>query len=186
MHSKDTLENSTTLLKNSLLALMKNKKLDQIRVGEIAANAGLSRATFYLYYDNTSMIYDELLMEYLAPLEQICAEKTDRCCEKELEYKLRRLIDFIDSHYDAFAILFSDKDNPYFSWRITNIFSDLLLHTLGDIEQDYLFSLVAAALTNIIRTWLERGLSFSSPQMDNIIKGNASNIYSIYLALQTK
>lgn len=59
----------------ALLELLKEKLLDQIQVKELAARAEISRATFYLYYDNVhSMMRDieaEIFSDYVDILRDI-------------------------------------------------------------------------------------------------------------------
>lgn len=54
-----------SIIKDSLLELLEDKTFDKITVSSVCKQAEITRATFYLHYDNLSAVLDELLDEAL-------------------------------------------------------------------------------------------------------------------------
>ena len=171
---------SVLRMKESLLSLMVTKPVDKIRVNELVKTAGVSRATFYLYYDNLSMIYDEVVLDYLTPIEEICCQPSSKNnLEASLEQKLKAIITFIDNHKVTFNILFSNN-NSYFYYRIKHLFSLLLAKEFGESQPKYAYSLTSGALIELIKTWLEDDQDFKSEKIFDFIEGSVSHIYVLF------
>lgn len=54
-----------SVIKDALLELLEDKTFDKITVSSVCKQAEITRATFYLHYDNLSAVLDELLDEAL-------------------------------------------------------------------------------------------------------------------------
>ncbi len=53
------------LLKDSLVLLLNNKSISNIKVTELCQNAMISKGTFYLHYNDIYDLYRETLQQYL-------------------------------------------------------------------------------------------------------------------------
>ena len=72
-----------TVIKDSLLSLLTGKDISEITISELCRKAEINRGTFYLHYNNTSEVLDELLNDALQSasdmLVQIGCEATSEC-----------------------------------------------------------------------------------------------------------
>lgn len=59
-----------SVIKDALLELLEEKTFDKITVSSVCKQAEITRATFYLHYDNLSAVLDELLDEALMISEE--------------------------------------------------------------------------------------------------------------------
>lgn len=59
-----------SVIKDALLELLEDKTFDKITVSSVCKKAEITRATFYLHYDNLSAVLDELLDEALLISDQ--------------------------------------------------------------------------------------------------------------------
>jgi len=69
---KDDLRVRRTLdsIQNALVALVRLKKLDSIRVAEIASRARVNRTTFYRHYHDKYQVLEQVFKEALRELDQ--------------------------------------------------------------------------------------------------------------------
>lgn len=155
------------------LSLIKEKKWDRISVKEICFAAGITRGTFYQYfndiYDLMEQIETPLLKEieyqYKVnskipvqhyPLEQF-EEKFDYAPPKTLLI----WFDFCKKHRNTIAVLIGPNGDPYFISRLKNILKEQISIMMdGDgMPKDELrthFSKIFLELHFMaVRTWLE-------------------------------
>ena len=57
------------VIKDALLKLMEKKQFDQITVAALCRQAEITRATFYIHYDNLTVVLNELLEDALQTTE---------------------------------------------------------------------------------------------------------------------
>ena len=100
-------------IKQVLLSIMEGSEFNNISVTELCRNAEITRATFYLHYDNLSEVLNELIVEALRLSEHKQTESADRkpasACEsiKENERMLPACQRIVDS--PKYRVLFSDR-----------------------------------------------------------------------------
>ena len=58
-------QNSERRIRDALALLLNTKRLADISVSELASKAEVSRATFYVHYDNVGDVFDELVQEVM-------------------------------------------------------------------------------------------------------------------------
>ncbi|PTO34195.1 TetR/AcrR family transcriptional regulator [Enterococcus mundtii] len=58
-------------IKDALITLLSEKNLDKIKVSEIAAVADVSRVTFYKYFSDKESVFEQILTDFTASLDQI-------------------------------------------------------------------------------------------------------------------
>ena len=51
-------------IKQAMVALLENKRLDQITMSELAREAQISRSTLYNHYDNVMDVYESILQDF--------------------------------------------------------------------------------------------------------------------------
>ena len=107
--------NTQQTIQQALLALMKEKPLRKIKVTEITARAGISRSTFYTYYDSVFAIVQEIeddFISHFVPESEVAlqgkqAQKTEN-------------FSYIRDRIEVFDILSGENGDPYFELRLMN------------------------------------------------------------------
>lgn len=59
-------EKTLASIKGALLALLREKSLQQISVAELARRANISRSTFYSHFENTVQVFESLVIDFLS------------------------------------------------------------------------------------------------------------------------
>ena len=76
------------VIKDALLKLMEKKQFDQITVAALCRQAEITRATFYIHYDNLTVVLNELLEDALQTTEHESSN---------LNSNMLKMLDFIPS-----------------------------------------------------------------------------------------
>ena len=76
------------VIKDALLKLMEKKQFDQITVAALCRQAEITRATFYIHYDNLTVVLKELLEDGLQTTEHESSN---------LNSNMLKMLDFITS-----------------------------------------------------------------------------------------
>lgn len=141
------------LLKSSLIELMKTKSIHTISIKEICSGADINRSTFYRHYVTQYELYDEIVNELLQMLISTFLESRQK--GDDLQDSIAAVLTQVEKEREVCLVILSDKGNVImgesFVKAIAPIFSD-------DSNElfTYLFQFMAAGLTNVIWTWLNK------------------------------
>ncbi|MDR1905424.1 MAG: TetR/AcrR family transcriptional regulator [Clostridiales bacterium] len=146
---------SKTLLKNALMELLKEKRIEKISIYEICNKAQINRTTFYKYYGNQ---YD-----LLSDIENDCI------CALELHFSLNRkqdiitlknVLKYLESEREKFMILLNSTDGNEFVFKlfnlplIVNLFNLRFSADYSKNLKEYFHLFVCNGGYAIIRKWL--------------------------------
>ena len=74
----ERIEINRTKIIGSAQALFMQKGIEQTRMEDIAAEAGICKATLYTYYPNKTAVLNDMALDGMKYLSMVIAEKTDR------------------------------------------------------------------------------------------------------------
>ena len=77
-------KNTRRAVKEALLRLLAAKPLAQITVAELAAEADVSRSTFYTHYANTHRVFTALMRDFLGEVRPLSAQLRCAACREVL------------------------------------------------------------------------------------------------------
>lgn len=77
-------ENTRHAIKEALLRLLAAKPLAQVTVAELAAEAGVSRSTFYVHYANTQRVLTALVRDFLREVRPLPTQLRCAACREVL------------------------------------------------------------------------------------------------------
>lgn len=147
---------------DTFLELLNEKRLDRITVKDIVAKCGVSRKTFYYYFDD---IYD-LLEKCLEDLKQETIPKIDDISSFESE--LSRLAEFVVNNkkavYHIYNSVSRDKLEDYLYESALPVISKTMKKRLSKSaysdEDIGIISMVCAnAFTGCILRWIKNGMT---------------------------
>ena len=145
----------------SFLKLLNEKRFDKITVKDIVTDCGVSRKTFYYYFED---IFD-LLEKCLADLTQASIRRIDNV--QSFEAELRRLLEFVMQNkravYHIYYSVSRDQLEEYL-YGITlpvvqAVLRDRLRGTVFRPEELDIFSTVLTnAFTGTVLRWIKEGM----------------------------
>lgn len=171
------------LLKSALFQLLSEKPLEKITVRELSERAEISRATFYLYYDNldamVSSIESETLQEYAENIHRLAREAQDYAdfLPAALLFTFQNTLDFLPFT----RLIYADKiraDNLERSMAVIEQATLELFRRPGDAEKyRLLIAFQINGITAVIRNWVLEDAEKYTPEemteitMDYILNG---------------
>ena len=177
-----------TMLRQSLLELMKEKPINRITITEICGHADINRNTFYTYYSSP----DELLCQ----IENDLYDEIRHSVESTLQIgtvssSLLEIFTAISRNEDLCKIVFSEFGDKVFLRRIMDIAYDRCIIEWSNIapnlpkrQLDLAYTFIANGCAGIIESWIQSGFKESPEEIAQIINTISSNGLQTFLMKQ--
>ena len=159
-----------TALASAMLALLEKQSFQKITVNDICLTAMVSRATFYMHFEDK---YHLLRFSLSQMKERLQSEMKADCCVAQEEL-FARMIDVLSDHKNLFRNIFF-KDS---SQELQRMLSDFLVENITQqlTEQQkngfpllapipLLAVFLAGGMVHVLLWWLEGGFTISREEM---------------------
>ncbi len=167
------------LFRDSLIALLRKKKIYQITVSELCASAELNRSSFYKHYGNVYDVLAELEEDFLSQIRR-CVDQIDGCNPDHAAEPVYRLICHIRDNADAYALLLSNSTDEQFSFSIIRqaltFIKEKAVENGYTESDDCLFEYIMAGSAAVLKNWLETGMRASPEAMAELIYATALRV----------
>lgn len=162
-----------TMLRNSLLELMRERPVDKISVKELCERADINRGTFYSHYsdqyDLLRQIEDELTQEIMASV-QVQVEAGG------IIEMLTRIFRTIEGNHELCSVLFSEYGDKEFIKRLLNIAKAESIKGWREVLPgapenvlELMYEFCANGSIAIIQYWLGSGMRESPEEITEFI-----------------
>ncbi len=141
------------LLQDSLLDLMKTKRIYKISIRETCEKAGVNRTTFYKYYNTEYDLLEEIENQYLQTIDEYISLSGK-------EAILEEILEFLLAHEDVFTLfLDNNQGNNFYERLIKMCFNKLAYNDkLQSIRQKYpsehLYNFIIFGSLSIVKAWM--------------------------------
>ncbi len=168
------------VLRESLLALMKEKSILNISVKEICEEAGVGRSTFYVYYKNQYDLLRQIEDEVLAEAEALFHEHFDLIKSKLSSHEFTRIEDilrYIVKNNNSIQVLISENGDPQFQRRFFQTQIERMHYikkSSGDKDSDektvrYQALFASGGALTLIQDWLKNDMDMPVPEMTKLL-----------------
>ena len=150
-----------TVLKQSLLKLLKEKPVNKITVKEVCELAQLNRATFYAHYSDCFALKESIENELMDEIAQVIEEHPLDLVQNGSSYPMiEHIFTILDNNKDICIALMGSNGDMGFVSRMEKMVADTLLRQLSgkfaadnhDVEYVYAFCLNGCV--GMIKAWL--------------------------------
>lgn len=141
------------LLKASLIELMKTKSIHTISIKEICTGADINRSTFYRHYNTQYELYDEIVNELLSGLIHVFLESRQK--GEDLQLAIAAVLELAEKEREVCLVILSDKGNVTLGESFVRAIAPMSTNDADELMV-YLYQFMAAGLTNIVWTWLNK------------------------------
>ena len=176
------------MIQESLVELMAEKSILNIRVQEICDSAGISRSTFYTYYDDQYDLLRQIEEQTFRGIENVVLKirmnfkKSGKISPIGLEEAMKGFVQYIAENNDSIQVLLSENGDYLFQKRFfrDNVeqfreLREVKRKNLVDDETLKCYSLVmAGGFLILIQDWLQNGMKIPVPKMAKILAGMVS------------
>jgi len=162
--------------KDSLLDLMKTIPIRDIPVKAICANAGVSRSTFYTYYNSPYDLLYEIQNETFVNFEINFGNRMQKFDLREIRNYYEETLRYISENNDSLRVLLSENGDPGFvkkiiEWGIANT-QKVMKHNLEEsademMERAYSVFLVHGGVA-LLQDWIKQDMSIPIPKMAKV------------------
>ena len=161
------------LLKECLIRLLKEKRVQDITVRELTDMADLNRGTFYLHYDDIydmlHKIEDEMFLEFNEIMEQKPVVTNSLASQGPLLEFFR----FLDRNRDLAKVMIGPHGDLAFVNRLKDQIEKRTLQVLESAQSDanykYLCSFIITGCVGVVETWLKESNPQSPEEMAEIL-----------------
>lgn len=137
----------------ALLRLLEGRELSQIAVKELAAEAGVSRSTFYRLFEGKDGVVSWWYGTLMDGYARLFAERTDH----GRRGYLRAIFDCFAAHGDALLLLHSRG--------CTHLMLGVFRDRLADGRMSYASAYHIGGIYGVMEQWLDNGMADASERM---------------------
>lgn len=159
------------VIKESFIALLKQKPISKITVKDICAGADINRATFYAHYTDPYALLREIEEALICDIQQYLT--TD--AETDDIAMLSKILQYIRANADMCTVLLSDYSDAHFQQLLRELVGHELGLKLRDSsafsEEDgaFILTFVLTGCVGIIQQWLDSGMVKSDLALAQLI-----------------
>ena len=173
------------LICSSLLALMRKKPYDKIKVSELVDYAGISRSSFYFYFNSVNAALDKIENDFIHGISDensaILRIINSKRKHEDYETLIRPTVEFVKNNLYIFFILSGSNGNPDFQTKLTlriyTIYNVLYSNSaLSETEKALTCELMASAQWAIYKWWAQNEKSVNA---EDIIKYISKMLYGL-------
>lgn len=142
------------LLKQSLIEIMREKSIHEISIKDICGGADINRSTFYRHYNTQYELYDEVLDDITKDIGEIYISCSGE--DYTAQNFLTEILKYIEENRDTFLVILSGHGNVSVG-ETFNRFTSRFIDTESSSElKVYIVQFIAAGMTSLIWTWLNK------------------------------
>lgn len=156
---------SREAIQNALLALLRDKPLDEITISELAIKADVNRKTFYNNYHNIQEVRDELDDRYLDMIFSLIENNDVNILRSRPEDFFLKMFHGMHANIDQCRLLFDSGEHLCLTARLKENIQPYLEKEMEEHSQNaaflpYIQEYVVSGLSSLINLWLH-----SSPML---------------------
>lgn len=158
-------------LRDIYFSLLEEKAAESISVSEIAKLAGVSRMSFYRYYQNKEDISRQYVHETLGH----CMETVRGDQIKDLQASTTLLFNYLRSNKRWITILNEQKLFHLFFKSFSHFLQESILAISGNLNtpqeiERYYYQYTCGGVLNLIKNWVGGGMKESGEEMALIVR----------------
>ena len=164
---------SRRLLKDSLLALMQEKRFKDISARDITEGADLNRGTFYLHYSDTLALLESIEDDIMTEVQKLIDQnKGSVHGEASLEPVLLPVLDYIEEKHKIIQLMLRNNNASNFLDKLHKIIYDNSLDYAkrrfkieDDTQLNYFLSYVSFGIMGMVKEWAGLGMTLPKKEL---------------------
>lgn len=170
-------------LKQALVHLMKEYKIENISVQKITETASITRGTFYLHYKDKQDFIDRAMNGILDDFFENVMIEVYSLAGKSYPngvkvFSMQHAFKYIEDEADAFDVLLNNPENVVFFDRLSDRVGVEINHFYEKLEPDFVeldvptdiqIALIVSAELGLIKYWLQKGMIYTPRYMSSSV-----------------
>lgn len=167
------IEKTEDRLEETLILLLKEKRIEEISITEICRISGINRNTFYSHFDSVNELLQQIEGDFF---EKVISQiKISKDSILNVTDMITELMKVVEDNREIASILFSDNGDKNFLQR-TLLFA-LPLATenwmkelnISEIEAKSLYLYVIGGVANILQDWILNGFKLTKEEVSELL-----------------
>lgn len=153
------------VLRQCLTTLLKEKKIQEITVREIAEMADINRGTFYLHYKDVYDLMEQIENELMAELEEVLNHHSVQDLMVQPSLIFKELYPMVQKNSDIISLLMGQNGDLSFVNRLQAILRERFvkhwqnLNNWGDPDSlEAYSSFIVTGCIGVVQYWLDSGM----------------------------
>ncbi len=155
------------LIKDAYLELLETHPSEKISVTEVCKTADVNRSTFYLYYESTAALRQDIEDEVMEQVPVLSDLPGGRAAEIP-----ERFFSYIRENGRMFRILFLQSDNHAFKRRLICAVLEKYLQETGDGArplEKYGYIFIVSGVIGLLDAWIEEDFPLGAKAFSEIV-----------------
>ena len=162
------------VIKESFVALLKEKPVSKITIKEICEGADVNRATFYAHYadqyDLLRKIEEELIFDVHQYITGDCISPSP--ATKDM---LTKIFSYIRKNAEICRVLLGDHGDNYFQEMLTQLVRQQFISewtaqkSVSQDDAEYIYTFILTGCVGVIKKWLSQGMQKSDESFAELI-----------------
>lgn len=165
------------LLKESLLGLLKEKRIEKISISELCKEAGINRSTFYKHYDTQYDLLYELETDLAEDLHKYINKNKNKF-KGDFSRRIEVIYDYFACHRETARILFenntADSEFALMLFKIPGLWEDVnenMEKLYGKEGEELVLTFIINGAYSMVRKWLLEDSDLSPKEVADIASG---------------
>ena len=170
------------VLKDSLIALMKEKPISKITIRELCETADVNRTTFYAHFADQYQLLQSIENETLSWVKEIIAGLSGKKDRNDFINNIEEVFEYLIENRNHIRVLMSEKGDIDFQRNLLTVIYEQCGIWLSDdmyaeAEKSGLyFVFLINGSVGLIQHWLKTGLKETANEMAEIIYNMAHKV----------
>lgn len=160
----EALDNVDGRIMRAVFELMRTTSIDRMRVSDVTALAGVSRATFYRRFLNVNDVvktFENALLDNMRSINNVALKARFNVAELEPTATMVSRMETLLQYRDEIVALNGPHGDPSFVHKATVLMHDYLSDRLSEVlgpsdELELYLAFILAGHLNLIQFWLEK------------------------------
>lgn len=161
------------MIKDAYLELLETNPSEKISVTDICKVADVNRSTFYMYYEDTVILRQDIENDVLEQIPVLSGIPETITSDKEFVDVLEKFFSYIQENHRMFRILILQSDNRAFNRRLIETVLEKYrteVETLNNpLLAKYEYVFITSGVIGLLGSWIEDNFPINAKKFSQIV-----------------
>ena len=161
------------MIKDAYLELLETNPSEKISVTDICKVADVNRSTFYMYYEDTVILRQDIENDVLEQIPVLSGMPETITSDKEFVDVLEKFFSYIQENHRMFRILILQSDNRAFNRRLIETVLEKYrteVETLNNpLLAKYEYVFITSGVIGLLGSWIEDNFPINAKKFSQIV-----------------
>ena len=163
---------SRWMIRESFVALLREKPFEKITATDVINRSGLNRSTFYAHYPDVKGIIDEITGEVIALFRQMLTEMDFSRFLNDPKPHLKKIVTFLEENQELYRLLGQSEMSLLYLEQLKKVLIQKVVESpnlptegLSPISVNIRIRMLLSGVIDTYREWLSGGIHYTLEEM---------------------